>query len=96
MLSELAVAHVAAKRDLALAIPSDQGGQRTALLDRWHTAMHLTTSRLLTRAQSDGAVSADLNAADLLVLASGIAVTTGGTDQAERCLAVLRHGTAPR
>jgi AcrR family transcriptional regulator len=90
------IAHVAAKRDLALAIPRDPGGQRSALFDRWHTAMHSTTSRLLTRAQSDGAVSADLNAADLLAAASGIAVTTGGTDQAERCLALLRHGTAPR
>lgn len=90
------IAHVAAKRDLALAIPSDQGGQRTALFDRWHTAMRSTTSRLLIRAQSDGAVSADLNAADLLAAASGIAVTTGGTDQAERCLALLRYGTAPR
>jgi hypothetical protein len=58
--------------------------------------MHSTTSRLLIRAQSDGAVSAGLNAADLLAAASGIAVTTGGTDQAERCLALLRHGTGPR
>ena len=90
------IAHVAAKRDLALAIPSDQGGQRSALFECWHEAMHSTASRLLTRAQSAGAVSADLNASDLLVLASGIAVTTDDTDQAERCLTLLRHGTAPR
>lgn len=89
------IAHVAAKRDLALAIPSDQGGQRSALFDRWHAAMHATTSRLLTRAQSASAVSADLNAYDLLVLASGIALTAASTEQAQRCLALIRHGTTP-
>jgi AcrR family transcriptional regulator len=90
------IVHVAAKRDLALAIPIDQGGQRSALFDRWHDAMLSTTSRLLTRAQSAGSVRADLNAADLLALASGIAVITPNTEQIERCLALLRHGTAPR
>jgi hypothetical protein len=89
------VTHVAAKRELALAIPDDQGGQRSALFDRWHKAMHLAASRLLARAQSSGTVSADLNASDLLALASGIAVAAADTDQAERCLALLRHGTAP-
>lgn len=89
-------AHVAEKRDLALAIPSDQGGRRSALFDRWHEGMHSTASRLLTNAQSTGAVSADLNASDLLALISGIAVTTGDTDQAGRCLAIVRHGTAPQ
>lgn len=85
--------HVAAKRGLALAIPGDQGGQRSALFDRWHTAMHSTASRLLARAQSAGTVSADLDASDLLVLVSGIAVAAADSDQAERCLALLRHGT---
>jgi AcrR family transcriptional regulator len=86
--------HVAAKRDLALAIPSDQGGERSALFDGWHRAMHYTASRLLARAQSAGAVDPDLKASDLLVLASGIAVATADDRQAERCLAVLRHGAA--
>jgi AcrR family transcriptional regulator len=87
------IAHVAGKRELARAIPSDS--QRPALFDCWHKAMHSTASRLLTRAQSAGAVSADLDASDLLALANGIAVASADTDQAERCLAFLRRGTAP-
>jgi AcrR family transcriptional regulator len=87
--------HVAGKRDLALAIPAEDGGQRTALFDGWHEAMHATASRLLAAAQSAGAVSADLDAADLLALASGIAVASADADQARRCLALIRRGTAP-
>jgi len=86
---------VADKRQLALAIPDDQGGQRSALFDRWHKAMHATASKLLTNAQSSGAVSADIDASDLLALANGIAVVSADTDQAERCLVLLRNGTAP-
>ena len=86
------VSHVTAKRDLALAIPSDQGGERSALFDGWHRAMHSTASRLLARAHSAGAVGPDLKASDLLVLASGIAVATADDRQAERCLELLRHG----
>ena len=89
------IAHMAAKRQLALAIPDDQGGQRSALFDRWHKAMHATASKLLTNAQSSGAVSADIDASDLLALANGIAVVSADTDQAERCLVLLRNGTAP-
>ncbi|GAA4628364.1 TetR/AcrR family transcriptional regulator [Actinoallomurus vinaceus] len=89
------IAHVAAKRELALAIPNDQGGQRSALFDRWHKAMHTTASTLLTHAQSRGAVDADLNVSDLLTLANGIAVASSGSDQAERCLELLRRGIAP-
>jgi AcrR family transcriptional regulator len=96
------IAHVATKRDLVTAIPNDpipndtapndQGAQRTALFDGWHQAMRLTASRLLTSAQSAGTIRADLNAGDLLVLANGIAVTSAGTDQADRCLELLRYG----
>ena len=89
------IAHVAAKRELALAIPDDQGGQRSALFNRWHNEMHSTASQLLGRAQSSGTVSAALDASDLLTLASGIAVASADTAQAERCLDLLRHGTAP-
>ena len=86
------IAHVAAKRELALAIPDDQGGHRSALFDRWHQAMHSTASRLLTRAQSSGVASADLDISDLLTLASGIAVASADANQAERCMELLRHG----
>ncbi len=88
-------AHVAGKRDLALAIPGDQGGQRTPLFDGWHEAMHATAARLLAAAQSAGAASADLDAADLLTLASGIAVASTDADQVSRCLALVRRGTGP-
>jgi AcrR family transcriptional regulator len=87
------IAHVAGKRELALAIP--RGGQRPALFESWHNAMHATASRLLTQAQSAGTASADLDPADLLALASGIALASADTQQAERCLALIRHGTAP-
>jgi AcrR family transcriptional regulator len=86
------IAHVAARRDLALAIPGDPAGERSALFDGWHRAMHATTGRLLARAQSAGAASARLDAADLLVLASGIAATAADPGQAERCLTMLRDG----
>jgi AcrR family transcriptional regulator len=50
------IAHVAAKRELALSITDDRTGQRSALFDRWHHSMHTAASALLTRAQSAGAV----------------------------------------
>ena len=86
-------AHVAGKRDLALAIPGDQGGQRTPLFDGWHEAMHATAARLLAAAQCAGtSASADLDAADLLTLASGIAVASTDADQVSRCLALSPPG----
>ncbi|WP_433186250.1 TetR/AcrR family transcriptional regulator [Actinoallomurus sp. CA-150999] len=88
------IAHVAAKRELALAIPDDQGGQRSALFDRWHKSMRTTASTLLTHAQSRGAVDTDLDVSDLLTLANGIAVASSDTDQAERCLGLLRRAIA--
>lgn len=89
------IAHVAAKRDLALAIPTDPAGERSALFDGWHQAMRATTARLLARAQSAGAAGAGLDAADLLTLASGIAATAADPGQAERCLALVRDGISP-
>jgi len=87
------IAHVATKRELATAIPNDGGGQRSALFDQWHDAMRATAFGLLTRAQSAGEVSADIEAADLLALANGIAVASADVDQANRCLELLRRGT---
>lgn len=86
------VRHVASKRDLALAIPGDPAGRRTAQFDDWHQAMRTTAGRLLARAQAVGAARPGLDAADLLVLASGIAVTAADPGQADRCLALLRAG----
>jgi AcrR family transcriptional regulator len=89
------IAHVASKRALALAIPNDPGGQRSALFDRWHTAMHATASALLTRAQRAGTVRADLEVADLLALATAIALTAADTRRTERLLDLVRRGTDP-
>ena len=87
------IAHVAAKRELALSITDDRTGQRSALFDRWHHSMHTAASALLTRAQSAGAVRADLNASELLALANGIALTTTDATQAERLVLLVRQGT---
>jgi AcrR family transcriptional regulator len=89
------IAHVASKRALALAIPNDPGGQRSALFDRWHTAMHATAAALLTRAQGAGAVRADLEVPDLLALATAIALTGADTGRTDRLLDLLRRGTDP-
>jgi hypothetical protein len=86
------IAHVASKRALALAIPNDQGGQRSALFARWHTAMHATASALLTSAQRAGAV---LDVADVLALATAIALTGADTGRTERLLDLVRRGTDP-
>ncbi|MFF4836610.1 TetR/AcrR family transcriptional regulator [Streptomyces sp. NPDC001315] len=87
------IAHVAAKRELALSITDDRTGQRSALFDRWHHSMHTAASALLTRAQSAGTVRADLNASELLALANGIALTATDPTQAERLVLLVRQGT---
>ena len=86
------VAHVATKRDLALAIPVD--GRRSALFDEWHAAMRATAGRLLGRVSAADAV--EVAAADLLGLASGIALSAADEAQVERCLGVVRRGFAGR
>ncbi|WP_064745145.1 TetR/AcrR family transcriptional regulator [Pseudonocardia acaciae] len=83
------IAHVAAKRELALSITDD----RTALFDGWHHSMHTAASALLTRAQSAGAVRPDLTATELLTLANGIALTATDATPAERLVLLLRQGT---
>ncbi|MGI5169905.1 TetR/AcrR family transcriptional regulator [Spirillospora sp. CA-253888] len=87
------IAHVAAKRELALSITDDRTGQRSALFDRWHHSMHTAASALLTRAQSAGAVRTDLTASELLALANGIALTATDATQAERLVLLVRQGT---
>jgi AcrR family transcriptional regulator len=84
--------HLATKRDVALVLTDDDHGPRSALFDRWHQAMLGTLSALLARAQRAEVVRTDLTAADVLLLAAGIALT--GTDGArhDRLLDLLRHG----
>lgn len=90
------IAHVAAKRELALSITDDRAGQRSSLFDRWHHSMRTTASALLTRAQSAGAVRSDLDVSELLALANGIALTATDAAQAERLVLVVRQGTDTR
>jgi AcrR family transcriptional regulator len=85
------VEHVASKRDLALVLTSGQGG---ALFDRWHQAMLGTVSVLLARAQRAGTVRADIDAADVLLLACGIALTGADGTRQRRLLDVFRNGAA--
>jgi AcrR family transcriptional regulator len=89
------IAHVATKRQLALALPNDRGGRRSELFDRWHEAMRAQASALLSRAQESGAVRTDVVVSDLLALAHGIALTGVDADQTHRLLRIIRHGTDP-
>ena len=86
------IAHVASKRELALALADDRAGRRTALFGSWHEAMHSTAEALLARAQRSGSVRPGLAAADLLRLANGIALTGADPGQIARLLHVVRYG----
>jgi AcrR family transcriptional regulator len=86
------VRHIATKRDLALAIPDDPSGKRGVLFAGWHVTMHTAAARLLTRAKDVHAVRADLNATDLLALASGIALTGLPATRLDRLLDLARDG----
>jgi AcrR family transcriptional regulator len=85
-------AHVATKRELPLAIPDDDAGQRSELYRQWHGTMRATASGLLGRAQDAGIVRNDLAVSDLLAAASGIGYAAADDDQADRLLAIVRHG----
>jgi AcrR family transcriptional regulator len=85
-------AHVATKRELPLAIPDDDAGQRSELYRQWHDTMRATASALLGRAQDAGIIGNDLAVSDLLAAASGIGYAAAGDDQIDRLLAIVRHG----
>jgi AcrR family transcriptional regulator len=82
------VEHVGTKRDLALVLTSGSGG---VLFDRWYQAMRGTTAALLARAQRAGVVRQDIDAADVVLLACGVALTD--RPRHSRLLDVLRTGT---
>jgi AcrR family transcriptional regulator len=84
------IEHVASKRDLATAVPADSA--RSALFDRWHASMRETASALLARARDAGEVAAEVDAADLLALCSGIAASGVGDEQFDRLLRLVRRG----
>jgi AcrR family transcriptional regulator len=84
------VEHLATKRDVAVALTATGG--RSALFERWHHAVVGAASVLLARAQGAVEVRPDVDAADLVLLAAGIALAD--TSRHDRLLNVLRHGTA--
>ena len=86
------VQHVATKRDLALGPPDEPDGERGELFAGWHATMHRAASRLLTRAQDAHAIRAELDATDLLALATGIALTGLPAARLEIVLDLARDG----
>jgi AcrR family transcriptional regulator len=88
------VRHVTEKRDLALALPDNLDGRRGVLFADWHATMHTAADRLLKRARTAGTVRRDVRAADLLALATGIAMTGLPESRLDALLALARHGYA--
>jgi len=84
--------HVATKRELPLAIPDDDAGQRSALYQQWHGTMRTVASELLGRAQDAGVIRRDLAASDLLASATGIGYAAVDDDQIDRLLLIVRNG----
>jgi AcrR family transcriptional regulator len=88
------VRHVADKRELALALPDEPTGHRGALFAAWHDSMNAAARTLLARAQAAGTARSEIDARDLLALATGIALTGLPGDRTERLFALARHGYA--
>jgi AcrR family transcriptional regulator len=86
------VDHVATKRDLAMAQADDATGPGSARFAHWHDVMRRTAADLLERAQQAGVVRPDIDATDLLLLASGIAQTGATPQRVHRLLDLIRRG----
>lgn len=88
------IAHVAAKRTLALAATEGSDEQRSELFARWHQSMTSTAERLLVRAQETRSVRPDLTATDLLALASAATIAGTSARHSQQLLRIMRHGFA--
>lgn len=86
------VAHIATKHDLAQAVTDGRHVRRSEVFERWHASITSTAEHLLVRAQAAGTVRPGLTVADLIALASGVAMTGGGAERAGHLLGILRHG----
>jgi hypothetical protein len=82
------VRHVAEKGDLARGL--EPSARRSELHEEWHAAMVKTVSRLVERARNAGALTADVDPVDLLVLAAGMA--SAEPARVKRMLQVVRRG----
>ncbi|MEV5572660.1 TetR/AcrR family transcriptional regulator [Spirillospora sp. NPDC052269] len=90
------VAHVATKRDLALAITETPDGRRSRLFHEWHTTLNEAADALAVRARKAGTLRDGVATADLLALVSGGAMTAGNASDARRLLRLVRDGLEPR
>ncbi|MEA5363763.1 helix-turn-helix domain-containing protein [Amycolatopsis sp., V23-08] len=88
----LFVEHVRTKRALALSL-ADPAGDHESLFAGWHAAMNTTAATLLGRARAAGAVAPDVTELDLLLLATGIALSGG---EPSRLLTLVRRGASAR
>jgi AcrR family transcriptional regulator len=86
------VEHVRDKRDLALSLTTPAGDHET-LFAQWHATMNETAAALVDRAKAVGAVAPDTDPLDLLLLATGIALS-GGSARAPRLLDLIRRGVS--
>jgi AcrR family transcriptional regulator len=82
------VRHVAEKGDLARSL--EPSARRSDLHEQWHAAMLRTVSRLVERGQEAGALRADVEPIDLLVLTAGMA--TAEPARVKRMLQMVRRG----
>ncbi|WP_337323606.1 TetR/AcrR family transcriptional regulator [Kribbella sp. CCNWLW197] len=82
------VRHIAEKGDLARSL--EPSARRSELHEEWHAAMVETVGRLAERARNAGALRADVDPVDLLVLAAGMA--TAEPARVKRMLQIARRG----
>ena len=90
----LFVEHVRTKRDLALSLTTPAGDHET-LFAHWHQTVNETAAALVDRAKADGAVTPDTDPLDLLLLATGIALTNAPA-RTPRLLNLVRRSVMPR
>lgn len=88
-------AYLLTKRGLSSAVINSLGRDSELLTTCWK-AMHETATRLLTRAQQEGAVRMDVDADDVMRLVHGVAVSTERVpEQADRLLSIMLDGLRP-
>ncbi|WP_328611512.1 TetR/AcrR family transcriptional regulator [Amycolatopsis sp. NBC_00345] len=84
------VEHVKDKRDLALSI-SDDPVEREARFTAWHQTITTTAAALAARAR----LADDVEPLDLLLLATGIALSGAPETRTDHLLTLLRRGSTP-
>jgi len=87
------VEHIRDKRDLALSLTTPAGDHET-LFAHWHETMNETAAALVDRAKSANAVAPDTDPLDLLLLATGIALTDVPA-RTPRLLDLVRRAVSP-